>query len=121
MEKSEILEILKNIHEEMIDKEDFQATINSLNKLKINGLVKYYLEMSEWNTSIDIEIVEWIIKVLQGIYNNSSDNNDNKSNSNGKISKFFLHFYLLTYIITLNYWISFFIKKIIAIFLGYLR
>lgn len=74
MEKSEILEILKNIHEEMIDKEDFQATINSLNKLKINGLVKYYLEMSEWNTSIDIEIVEWIIKVLQGIYNNSSDN-----------------------------------------------
>lgn len=74
MERSELLQILKNIHEEMIDKEDFQATINSLNKIKINGIVKYYLEISEWADNMDFDIVEWVIKILQGVYNNSSDN-----------------------------------------------
>jgi len=72
MDKQNLLNILTKAYEESIGNKDYEKYIESLNALKLINLVKYYNSQSNITDENDINIIKFIIKIMQNIYNNSS-------------------------------------------------
>lgn len=73
MDKTTIINILSKVYEESKNIKDFNKYIESLNALKIINLVKYYINYkNEVTDEDDLNIIKFIIKIMQNIYNNST-------------------------------------------------
>lgn len=71
MDKVNIVNALSSVYELSNKSNDYEGLVKSINSLKINNLVNYYNHVA---TSYDYEdklIIEFIIKILQNLYNNS--------------------------------------------------
>ena len=69
------VEVLKSnlyeIYNDSVKGKDFEKIIESLDGIKVNSLVNYYIyHVNNYNKD-DQEIIEIIIKILQNVYNNS--------------------------------------------------
>lgn len=69
------VEVLKSnlyeIYNDSVKGKDFEKIIESLDSIKVNSLVNYYIyHVNNYNKD-DQEIIEIIIKILQNVYNNS--------------------------------------------------
>lgn len=71
MDKIKIINILSSIYENSNSSDDYEGLVKALEAVKINNLVNYYIHVTDIFDSEDEIIIEFIIKILQNIYNNS--------------------------------------------------
>jgi len=73
MDKQNIISQLSDIHQRLLEKEDFVDTIQRLELMKINRLINYLLyAITEYDPD-DKLILQLLIRILQNIFNNSSE------------------------------------------------
>lgn len=73
LHKSNIIDILSAVYENSTTTDDWDKLLETLNGIKINNLVQFYVfHQKDLTDSEDIQIVELIIKILQNLYNNSA-------------------------------------------------
>jgi len=73
IDKSKIIHMLKTIYEESYEVDEYKELVTALEAIKINNLVNYYINYQDDYDKEDLIIIEFIVKILQNIYNNASD------------------------------------------------
>lgn len=73
LDKHNIIDMLEKIYQESYYTDEYKDLVTALEAIKINSLVSYYINYKDDYDSDDLTIIEFIVKILQNIYNNSSD------------------------------------------------
>lgn len=73
MDKNKIINVLKRIYDESYQTDEYSELITLLEGIKINSLVNYYINYHDEYDEDDLSIIEFIIRILQNIYNNATD------------------------------------------------
>lgn len=73
IDKSKIINILNTIYETSYTTQEYSEIVTLLEGIKINNLVNYYINYHNEYDTEDLTIIEFIIKILQNIYNNATD------------------------------------------------
>lgn len=71
MDKIKIINTLSTIYEASNTSDDYEGLVKALESIKINSLVSYYIHVTDIYDFEDVIIIEFIIKILQNLYNNS--------------------------------------------------
>ena len=73
MNKPNIIAILGLIHQDLLEKENYLAAIEKLESLKIHKLINYLVYIVDEYDVEDKLILQLLIRILQNIFNNSSE------------------------------------------------
>jgi DNA ligase (NAD+) len=85
MDKKLIINSLSAIHQTLLEEENYTRAIETLNAIRINSLVNYYINVAEEYDNDDKLIIELIIRILQNIYNNSGEESPIKDEEYDKL------------------------------------
>lgn len=73
IDKQTLIKSFEFLYQKSLETDDYSEIISVLEELKISNIVKYYINHVESFSSEDNIIVEYIIRILQNIYNNSGE------------------------------------------------
>jgi DNA ligase (NAD+) len=73
IDKQTLIKSFEFLYQKSLETDDYTEIISALEELKISNLVKYYIHHVDSFSSEDTIIVEYIIRILQNIYNNSGE------------------------------------------------